>query len=308
MIRSLFLEHVTYLLNNDQDSIDHLLNFVAHLVQRPAERVNHAILITSEAKGIGKSTLGTIIQKLVGIRNGGMAQSKDLKSQFDGWLMGKLVVQVDEVYEYGNWDLSNKIKPLITEPTISVNVKYGPQLNIKNFARFIMFSNHTAPIDLEEGDRRYFVFNSEAQPRDTDYYDALNKCISSIDGMNGIYTWLMQRDISHFRPYAAPPVTEAKRKIIETSGNPLKHYIAEIVHNDHLLGELGKEFTVDALQRLLQKEGFGPQAKNVKELGAALQSAGVTEVRKTVNGVRSRLRRLPETETMMAWTPIERQF
>ena len=305
---TLFLEHVTYLLNDDQDSIDHLLNFVAHLVQRPAERVNHALLITSEAKGIGKSTLGTIIQKLVGIRNGGMAQSKDLKSQFDGWLMGKLVVQVDEVYEYGNWDLSNKLKPLITEPTISVNVKYGPQLNIKNFARFIMFSNHTAPIDLEEGDRRYFVFNSEAQPRDTDYYDALNKCISSVDGMDGIYTWLMQRDISHFRPYAAPPVTEAKRKIIETSGNPLKHYIAEIVHNDHLLGELGKEFTVDALQRLLQKEGFGPQAKNVKELGAALQSAGVTEVRKTVNGVRSRLRRLPETETMMAWTPIERQF
>lgn len=110
----LFLEHVSYLLNDDRMATDHLLNFIAHLVQRPAERVNHAVLITSEAKGIGKSTLGTIIQSLVGKRNGGMAQSKDLKGQFDGWLMGKLVVQVDEVYEYGNWDLSNKLKPLIT--------------------------------------------------------------------------------------------------------------------------------------------------------------------------------------------------
>jgi phage/plasmid-associated DNA primase len=258
-------------------------------------------MITSEAKGIGKSTLGTIIQRLVGERNGGMAQSKDLKSQFDGWLMGKLVVQVDEVYEYGNWDLSNKLKPLITEPTISVNVKYGPQLNIKNFARFIMFSNHTAPIDLEEGDRRYFVFNSEAQPRDTDYYDALNKCIDSVDGMNGIYTWLMQRDISSFRPYAAPPVTEAKSKIIETSGNPLKHYISEIVNNGHLYGVLGRvEFTIDEVQRLLQQEGFGQQAKNVKELSSALHSAGVINRRTSVEGSRIRMWQLPETDAVKA--------
>ncbi len=175
-------------------------------------------------------------------------------------------------------------------------MKYGPQLNIKNFARFVMFSNHTAPIDLEDGDRRYFVFNSEAQPRDSDYYDALNKCISSVDGMNSIYTWLMQRDISRFRPYAAPPVTEAKRKVIETSGNPLKHYLAEVVLNGYVYEALGMEFTIDALQRLLHKDGFGQQAKNLKELRSALHDAGVVEVRKNVNGVRTRVRRLPVSD------------
>ncbi len=81
----------------------------------------------------------------------------------------------------------------LTEPTVSVNVKYGPQMSVKNFARFIMFSNHTAPIDLEDGDRRYFVFTSASQAKDTDYYDALNRWIDSSDGMNSIYTWLMKR-------------------------------------------------------------------------------------------------------------------
>jgi hypothetical protein len=83
---TLFLQHLAYLLDNEQAAIDHVLNFVAHLIQRPQERVGHALLITSEAKGIGKSTLGTIVRRLVGERNSRVVQTKDLKSSSDGWL------------------------------------------------------------------------------------------------------------------------------------------------------------------------------------------------------------------------------
>ena len=130
---SVFLEHLAYILDNDTVAIEHVLNFLAHLVQRPQERIGHALLITSEAKGIGKSTLGNVVRRLVGEQNSRVVQTKDLKSSFDGWLMGKLVVQVDEVYEGGNWDLANKLKPLITEPTVSANIKYGPQIEIENY-------------------------------------------------------------------------------------------------------------------------------------------------------------------------------
>jgi Family of unknown function (DUF5906) len=222
---SIFLEHVSYLFDGDSEAVDHVLDWIAHLVQRPQQWVNHAILLTSEAKGIGRSTLGTIIRRLVGERNSRVAQSKDLKSQFDGWLVGQLVIQVDEIYEYGNWDLANKLKPLITEPTVSVNMKYGPQMEVQNFARLLMFSNNTTPIDLEKGDRRYFVFDSKAQPRDANHYEMLNRFIDSDAGMSSIYTYLMRRDIAHFKPYAYPPTTQAKEGLVEASGSPLKHYI-----------------------------------------------------------------------------------
>ena len=184
----MFLEHLGYILDNDETAIEHVLNFLAHLLQRPQERIGHALLITSEAKGIGKSTLGTVVRRLVGEQNSRVAQTKDLKSSFDGWLMGKLVVQVDEVYEAGNWDLANKLKPLITEPTVSANIKYGPQLEIDNYARLFMFSNHSAPLNIEDGDRRYFVFNSKAQPREDAYYDRLYGYIETPEAMNAIYT------------------------------------------------------------------------------------------------------------------------
>ncbi|MGJ0506074.1 MAG: primase-helicase family protein [Methylocystis sp.] len=290
---TLFLDHLSYLFDGDKQVVDHILNFLAHLLQRPQERVNHAILITSEAKGVGKSTLGTIIRRLVGERNSRVAQSKDLKSSFDGWLVGQLVIQVDEIYEYGNWDLSNKLKPIITEPTVSVNIKYGPQMEVQNFARLLMFSNHEAPIDLEESDRRYFVFNSTAQPKDPSYYEGLNAYIYSNEGMDAIYTFLMQRDISEFKPFAPPPLTEAKKAIIKASGSPLKHYIADVVATGHLMKELGKEFTSDELVRQLTREGYGQHAKNTKELGMALKAAGVTQGRRGSGERRVRVYILP---------------
>src|SRR5215469_15471732 len=123
--------------------------------------------------------------------------------------VGKLVVQVDEIYEAGNWDLANKLKPLITEPTVSANIKYGPQIEVENFARFLMFSNNSSPLDIEDGDRRYFVFNSNAEPRGDEYYEELHQYSASTAGMSQIYTFLKRRDISAFNPHRRPPMTEA---------------------------------------------------------------------------------------------------
>lgn len=293
---SLFLDHLAYLLNGDEAEVNHVLDYVAHLVQKPHERVGHAILITSEAKGIGKSTLGRVLRRLVGEQNARVAQTKDLKGQFDGWLVGNLVIQVDEVYEAGNWDLANKLKPLITEPTVSVNMKYGPQMEVENYARFIMFSNHTAPLNIEDGDRRYFVVNSQAQPREDSYYDALNKYIDSDPGMNEIYSFFCDRNIEGFSPYRRPPLTAAKEAIVGLSGNPLHSYILDALKSGHLYDSLGAEFSMDALIRLLHRDGFGVMAKNQKELAAALDGAGIVSQRKTVDGQRRRVRILPVRE------------
>jgi uncharacterized protein DUF5906 len=201
---------------------------------------------------------------------------------------------VDEVYEAGNWDLANKLKPLITERTVSVNVKYGPQMEIENYARFIMFSNHTAPLDLEAGDRRYFVFDSKAQPRDDAYYDRLHEFVQKPEGIEATYSFLMRRDLSAFNPHRRPPMTEAKHAVIEASKHPLHFYIRDAVESGHLLQKLGREFPMDSLQRLLAKDGYGSQAKNMRELGAALKAAGVENIRRTTNGVKARLYRVPD--------------
>ena len=291
-----FLDHLAYLLGDDLP-VNHVLDYLAHLVQKPWERVGHALLIVSEAKGIGKSTLGYIMRRLAGEKNSGLAQTKDLKGTFDGWLAGKLVIQVDEVYESGNWELANRLKPLITEATVSVNIKYGPQMQIRNYARFIMFSNHTAPLNLEEGDRRYFVVNCGAQPKEDAYYANLYGFIESVEGMDAIHTYLARRDLSRFNPYARPPLTEAKQSVIDLSGNPLRRYMADCVESGHFRIELKRpEFSLDELERVLQKDGYGQFCKNRRELSVAIELAGIKQFRRIENGTKKRLYRLPAVE------------
>ena len=92
-------------------------------------------------------------------------------------------------------------------------------------------------------------------------------------------------------------MTEAKQEVIAVSGNPLRTYIVNAAESGHFKHELGGDtFTLDALQRLLHKDGFGQHARNVKELGEALAMAGVTKFRKTVGGTKRNFYRLPEAD------------
>ena len=86
-----------------------------------------------------------------------------------------------------------------------------------------MFSNNTSPLNIEEGDRRYFVFDSKAQPRGDDYYEALHQYVATAVGMNEIYTYLKRRDLSHFKPHKRPPMTAAKQQVITDSQHPLRY-------------------------------------------------------------------------------------
>jgi hypothetical protein len=111
--------------------------------------------------------------------------------------------------------------------------------------------------------------------------------------MNQIYTFLKRRDLSNFNPHKRPPMTEAKKRIIAESQHPLHIYIIEAVTSGHFRQNLGEKFTFDKLQRQLTKDGYGAQAKNAKEVGTALKSAGVTQVRPIVGGRKMRLYILP---------------
>jgi hypothetical protein len=101
-------------------------------------------------------------------------------------------------------------------------------------------------------------------------------------------------------------MTAAKESIIEKSGHPLHRYISEAVASGHFLITLGLEFTLDELQRQLNRDGYGAHAKNMKELSAALREANVESVRISKNGERKRAYRLPPSdEDNSAGSPLE---
>jgi hypothetical protein len=70
----------------------------------------------------------------------------------------------------------------------------------------------------------------------------LHSFADSAEDLEGLFGFLMRRDLSGFNPHRPPPATEAKRSIIEASGHPLRMYVLEAVESGHFQTELGREF------------------------------------------------------------------
>ena len=90
-----------------------------------------------------------------------------------------------------------------------------------------------------------------------------------------------------------PPLTASKKEIIEDSVHPLRTYVIECVESGHFANTIKTLFTFDELQCQLTRDGYGPQARNTRELGEALKAAGVTSSRPTIEGKKVRMYTLP---------------
>ena len=298
---SMFEEHVRFLCNGDEAAANHLLDWVAHLVQMPGDRINHAVVIVSKAQGVGKSMLGDVVGLLAGESNRASTSAAILNSGFDGLFTGKLVVQVDEVREAGNWKLAESLKSKITEERLPINIKFGPQTVVRNFARWLMFSNHTDALSLKEGDRRFFVVECQQLPKDGAYYERLASELMTPAGIEGLRRWLLVKDLSRFRPKSSPPVTAAKAAMIEANENPLVDYLRSALEDGSLRAALGarvsretREFSGAALQDVLRATNFAQHAKNTSELGEAMRKVGFTHHRNN----RGRFWRFPATHAL----------
>jgi hypothetical protein len=123
--------------------------------------------------------------------------------------------------------------------------------------------------------------------------------------MDAIYSFFSKRDLSRFNAFRRPPLTTSKKEIIEDSVHPLRTYILECVQSGHFLKTLSGQFTFDALQRRLTQDGYGPQARNTRELGEALKAAGVTSSRPTLKGKKMRMYALPGSAGPDHKTPFD---
>lgn len=88
------LKHLI-LLFPDTAALEHILNVLACLVQRPNEKVRHCILITG-GQGVGKSTLRVILTKMLGGENVGIVNTGDWQESFNAHLSDLHVAVIEE--------------------------------------------------------------------------------------------------------------------------------------------------------------------------------------------------------------------
>lgn len=207
-----FLEHVLTVYPSE---VDHVLDWLAHRAQRPADKINHA-LVLGGAPGIGKDTTLAPALKAIGEWNCSEVSPAVLLGRFNPYLQSVLM-RVSEARDLGDFDrhrFYDHVKALLATPPdmLRIDQKQLPEYYVPNVVGVVITTNNRENgIFLPRDDRRHFVAWSELPENDP---ASATRCARlwrwyEAGGLANVVAYLRTRNIGGFDPKAPPPKTPA---------------------------------------------------------------------------------------------------
>lgn len=154
------------------------------------------MVLKSEARGTGKSTVSLLIEKLLGQHAIRIQDGKHLLGAFNNHLANKLFVTIEEDF----WSVSSK-----------------DAVEVDSYHRFMMCTNNDWAVPQTRDERRFFVLEvSEEKMQDKDYFSNLYKANNSEQAIGQLFNFLTNYNIDSYSLNKAPKTAEIDQQILES--------------------------------------------------------------------------------------------
>ncbi|MBZ0181027.1 MAG: DUF5906 domain-containing protein [Melioribacteraceae bacterium] len=214
---------------------DHFINWLSTAFNT-REKLRTAWLFKG-GQGSGKNLFfDKVIVPLFGKRHTSVVDDDRLQSDFNAYMMNKLMIAFNEVANEENKvkrSVKSKIKAIITDTQIIINQKNVKTFEIENCANVMFFSNEVVPVLIEYDDRRFNVVETggklgEVQLFKTDPQLFINKLSEELDKFA---QYLVNYDYSIVKTDVVLSNT-AKRNIQEMSMNKYELFAQKLIAKD----------------------------------------------------------------------------
>ena len=226
-----WIDHVKKVYPYDADRIILLL---AHRVQKPQEKINHA-LVLGGPPGIGKDTLLEPVKYAVGPWNFAEVSPTQVMGRFNKFLKS-VVLRISEAKDLGDVDrykFYDHTKTMLAAPpdVLLIDEKHLREYYILNVTGVVMTTNHkTNGIYLPADDRRHDVAWSEMKQEDfAEGYRNTMWLWYELGGFGHVAAYLAQLDLSGFDPKAPPVKTAAFWAIVDANAAPEDAELADVI-------------------------------------------------------------------------------
>jgi Family of unknown function (DUF5906) len=218
---------------------DHIVLWLAHRVQRPWEKINHALVLGGKP-GIGKDTILEPIKQAIGPWNFADEPPHRVLGSFNSFARS-VILRISEARDLGDWDrfaFFERMKALIAAPpdVVRINEKHLREYYVPNLCGVIITTNHkTDGIYLPAEDRRHLVAwsNLDKDNFADDYWRKQYRWYANA-GNAAVAQYLASRDLSEFDAKAPPPKTGAFWEIVNANRAPEDAELMDV------LDDLGK--------------------------------------------------------------------
>lgn len=219
---------------NYPNEADHIIAWLAHRIQRPGEKINHA-LVLGGLQGIGKDTILEPVKAGVGPWNFSEVAPTHMLGRFNAFVKS-VILRVSEARDLGDVDrfsFYDHMKTYTAAPpdVLRVDEKHLREYSVMNVCGVLITTNHkTDGIYLPADDRRHFVAWSEATRDDytPEYWTELYRWYHE-GGIGHVVAYLASYDLSDFDPKAPPPKTPAFWDIVDANRAPEDAELSDVL-------------------------------------------------------------------------------
>ncbi|KAA6376471.1 MAG: hypothetical protein EZS28_028001 [Streblomastix strix] len=140
-------------------------------------------MILRGGQGCGKNTFTDVLSELVSgysLRN--ITSLTSVTGQFNSILSNRVFIVLNEHATFSSsiGHEVDKLKSLITDPTLEIRTKFSSSRVEKNLLNFILISNHLDPVHLDQDDRRY-LFDARIIPMTEAKKEIIEVSLTDID-------------------------------------------------------------------------------------------------------------------------------
>lgn len=256
-------------------------DWLAYPIQNPGTKMFSCVLVWGVAEGTGKSLIGYTMGRIYG-ENFKEITDEDLEDQYTAWAENRQFVMGDEVSGDDNRKFSSKMKRMITQRSMTINIKHIPQYTVPDCINYYFTANHADTFFLGDKDRRNLVVEVTGAPLADKFYKAYDAWLWG-SGPAHLMHWLLERKIGKaFNPNARPPDTAAKRRMIRAGKGELTGWVSDLLEHPSQFLVLGKMkhtrdmFTAGELLSMYLNKHPNAKATTIG-IGKALSNAGVPQ-------------------------------
>lgn len=218
------------LCENDPLMYQFLWEYIAHLVQHPADRVDLSFVFQDKPQGAGADTWFNAVGGLLGepyYKNS--SNIGDFLATHAEGIENKLLVVMNELEIGNSTEFQSRIKDLITCRRTTINAKHQRPYEVDVFAFIVFFSNKSNAINFDNNDneRRFVVMKPTRSCchnfTDDDWRYLNCELFTSLQFRLALYQQLMKVDLKNWRPKQRRELTLSESYCISSERNAPFH-------------------------------------------------------------------------------------
>jgi hypothetical protein len=221
--------------SSSEESYEYLIRFLAHMVQRPAEKPTVMIVMLG-GQGTGKGVFFSLLRAIWPQTTLQISDIDHVIGGFNAQVERNYVICMDEALFAGDRKAMDRLKYTVSEPHIEIEQKYQPRRTIKSVHRFFAATNHQHFAHIEKDDRRFiFLEVSASKQQDACFFRRIVAAIQDPSTVGALLYYLRRKDISTF-DFRAKPKTQANisQKLLSLEG--FDRYVYEVLITGSLRG------------------------------------------------------------------------